>query len=55
MFKPELESRLGLSELSLGGTAYVGKQTTANLNLATQDTAGAFVGTVPAKFLSFLI
>ena len=42
VFKPELESRLGLSELSLGGTAYVSKQTTANLNLATQDTAETF-------------
>ena len=38
----KLESRLGLSELSLGGTAYVSKQTTANLNLATQDTAETF-------------
>ena len=42
VFKPELESRLGLSELSLGGTAYVSNQTTANLNLATQDTAETF-------------
>ena len=42
VFKPELESRLGLSELSLGGTAYVSKQMTANLNLATQDTAETF-------------
>ena len=43
VFKPELDSRIGLSRLALGtGGAYVDKQNTANLNLATQDTAKAF-------------
>ena len=43
VFKPELESRLGLGELSLGMCgAYLDSQKTANLNLATQDTAKAF-------------
>ena len=43
VFKPELDSRIGLSHLALGlGSAYLGTQTTANLNLATQDTAKAF-------------
>ena len=43
VFKPELDSRIGLSNLALGtGNAYIDPQTTANLNLATQDTAKAF-------------
>ena len=43
VFKPELDSRLGLDSLLLGsGNAYKNAQTTANLNLATQDTAKAF-------------
>jgi hypothetical protein len=43
VFKPETDSRIGLSRLALGtGGAYVDKQNTANLNLATQDTAKAF-------------
>ena len=43
VFKPELESRIGLSNLALGaGSAYADKQNTANLNLATQDTAKVF-------------
>ncbi|MBP5640727.1 MAG: hypothetical protein J6X55_14700, partial [Victivallales bacterium] len=43
VFKPELDSRIGLGEIMLGENgAYEGKQKTANLNLATQDTAKAF-------------
>ena len=43
VFKPELDGRIGLGRLALGeGNAYVAAQTTANLNLATQDTAKAF-------------
>jgi hypothetical protein len=43
VFKPELDGRIGLDDLLLGmGGAYVDKQKTANLNLATQDTAKAF-------------
>ena len=43
VFKPELDSRIGLSNLALGtGNAYIDKQNAANLNLATQDTAKAF-------------
>ena len=43
VFKPELDSRIGLKEILLGsGGAYVGKQKTANLNLATQNTAKVF-------------
>ncbi len=43
VFKPELDSRIGLDDILLGANgAYEGKQKTANLNLATQDTAKAF-------------
>ncbi len=43
VFKPELDSRTGLRTLALGsGSAYLDKQKTANLNLATQDTAKVF-------------
>ena len=43
VFKPELDSRIGLGDLMLGkGKAYANAQQTANLNLATQDTARAF-------------
>ncbi len=43
VFKPELDSRIGLGDLMLsGGSAYLDAQKTANLNLATQDTAKAF-------------
>ena len=43
VFKPEMDSRIGLDDLLLGsGNAYLDKQKTANLNLATQDTAKAF-------------
>ena len=42
VFKPELDSRFGLDTLALSlGNAYVNTQKTANLNLATQDTAKA--------------
>lgn len=40
VFKPELEGRLGLGHLVIAnGTAFSCTQTTANLNLATQDAA----------------
>lgn len=40
VFKPELEGRLGLDHLALAqGGAFDAAQTTAKLNLATQDTA----------------
>lgn len=40
VFKPELEGRIGLGHLSLAqGVAYTDLQTTAQLNLATQDVA----------------
>ena len=43
VFKPELDGRLGLNKLSIGaGDAYFDTQTTANLNLATQQTAKVF-------------
>ena len=42
VFKPELDSRIGLNILALGSGSYIDKQKTANLNLATQDTAKAF-------------
>ena len=43
VFKPEIDGRLGLNKLALGATAnYRDSQTTANLNLATQQTAKAF-------------
>ena len=43
VFKPELDSRIGLSILTFStGNAYKDAQKTANLNLATQDTAKAF-------------
>ncbi len=43
VFKPDLDSRLGLDEILLGmDGAYLDSQKTANLNLATQDTAKAF-------------
>lgn len=43
VFKPELDSRIGLDNLALGdGNAYVEAQKTASLNLATQDAAKAF-------------
>ncbi len=43
VFKPEMDSRIGLDDILLGsGNAYLDKQKTANLNLATQDTAKAF-------------
>ncbi len=42
VFKPEMDSRIGLSHLLLGmGGAYKDEQKTANLNLATQDAAKA--------------
>ena len=42
VFKPELEGRLGLDHLVLAqGGAFADAQTTAQLNLATQDTAKA--------------
>ena len=43
VFKPELDSRIGLSGITLGmNGAYRYAQKTVNLNLATQDTAKAF-------------
>ena len=43
VFKPEFDSRIGLSTMVLAsGGAYKDTQNTANLNLATQDTAKAF-------------
>ena len=43
VFKPELDSRIGLHGLALGGKgAYLDSQKTANLNLATQQTAKTF-------------
>ena len=43
VFKPDLDGRLGLNEILLGmGGAYRASQNSANLNLATQDTAKAF-------------
>jgi len=43
VFKPEFDSRIGLSNMVLAsGGAYKDTQNTANLNLATQDTAKAF-------------
>jgi hypothetical protein len=43
VFKPELDSRIGLSRICVGqGNSYKDAQKTANLNLATQDTAKAF-------------
>jgi len=42
VFKPELDSRIGLNTLALGSGSYIDKQKTAHLNLATQDTAKAF-------------
>jgi len=43
VFKPELDSRIGLSRIMVGqGNSYKNAQKTANLNLATQDTAKAF-------------
>ena len=43
VFKPEMDSRLGLDEILLGmDNAYLDSQKTANLNLATQDTAKTF-------------
>ena len=43
VFKPEIDSRIGLEEILLGsGGAYLASQKTANLNLATQDTAKVF-------------
>lgn len=43
VFKPEFDSRLGLSTMVLAsGGAYKDTQNTANLNLASQDTAKAF-------------
>lgn len=42
VFKPDLEGRLGLDRLAAGGSAYKPGQNTANLNLATYDTAKAF-------------
>ena len=42
VFKPELDSRIGLENLRIGSGAYKFAQKTANLNLATQDTAKAF-------------
>ena len=43
VFKPELDGRLGLNRLNLGiAGKYLEEQTTANLNLATQDAAKAF-------------
>jgi hypothetical protein len=43
VFKPEIDGRLGLNKLALGATAnYLDSQTTANLNLATQQTAKTF-------------
>ena len=43
VFKPELDSRIGLERLAIGGgNAYKAAQKTVNLNFATQDTAKAF-------------
>ena len=43
VFKPELDSRLGLNAIYVGmNGAYVNAQKTANLNFATQDTAKIF-------------
>ena len=43
VFKPELDSRIGLQRLMIGsGNAYKFAQKTVNLNFATQDTAKAF-------------
>ena len=42
VFKPDLEGRLGLDRLAAGGSSYRPEQNTANLNLATYDTAKAF-------------
>ena len=43
VFKPELDSRIGLARLMIGGgNAYKAEQKTVNLNFATQDTAKAF-------------
>jgi hypothetical protein len=43
VFKPELDSRIGLQRLLIGGgNAYEFAQKTVNLNFATQDTAKAF-------------
>ena len=43
VFKPDIDSRIGLEQLNLSdGKAYKYTQNTANLNLATQDTAKAF-------------
>jgi hypothetical protein len=52
VFKPDLDGRLGLNEILLGmGGAYRASQNTANLNLATQDTAKAFgCGDVVVKY-----
>ena len=52
VFKPDLDSRIGMGDLLLGqGGAYADKQKTANLNLATQDTAKAFgCGDVVVKY-----
>ena len=65
VFKPDLDGRLGLNEILLGqGDAYSDSQNTANLNLATQDTAKAFgcedvvvkysVGSHDGQFGSFM-
>ena len=65
VFKPDLDGRLGLNEILLGqGGAYRDSQNTANLNLATQDTAKAFgcedvvvkysVGSHDGQFGSFM-
>lgn len=39
VFKPELESRIGLQVMPLGMGAYSGKQSGANLSIATAETA----------------
>ena len=65
VFKPDLDSRIGMDDLLLGmGGAYRDSQNTANLNLATQDTAKAFgcedvvvkysVGSHDGQFGSFM-
>ena len=65
VFKPDLDSRIGMDDLLLGmGGAYRDSQKTANLNLATQDTAKAFgcedvvvkysVGSHDGQFGSFM-